>query len=239
MKTKPRAIGSVMRYNEGMISRYVFYDLSTLRSGYGLNKNLDKSIRPSYNISPTALAPVVVSYGGVNVVKPMKWGLVAKGSKDTNSVFRYKTYNIPSEKVFQRHSWELAVRESRCLVAANGFYRLSVDSESASHYIYPENKELLYFAGIYGQWEDAKGITYGTFSILTSRAANGVHSSGGRTPIVIKRGDEERWLDPGVVDTNSIYDMMRPFPEGFLASHRVSPEIKSVKLNRSSLIDPV
>ena len=81
-----------------MISRYALYDTASLSSRFQLAEGLPKGIKPHYNLSPTASAPVVINRNGSRIVRPMKWGLVANGAKDTNSVFRYKTYNIPSEK---------------------------------------------------------------------------------------------------------------------------------------------
>ena len=107
-----------------MISRYSLYTTADLSDRFSLKDGLPKGVKPHYNIHPTLQAPVIVNNGSHPTVERMGWGLVPKGAKDTNSVFRYKTYNVPSEKILAKHSWEIAVRHNRCLVPANGFFQL-------------------------------------------------------------------------------------------------------------------
>lgn len=223
-----------------MISRYALYDTAELRDHFNLTEGLPKGIKPRYNNSPTDDAPVIVMQNGMRIVKPMKWGLIAKGAKDTSSVFRYKTYNIPSERIFSKHSWERAVHEKRCLIPANGFYELSSSgSDKRAHFVQSKDRELLAFAGVYGSWEDPQGVTHGIFSLITIEAAHDTPSVGGRMPLVISRENEDRWLDPSVTDVGSLYEMLRPYPSELLSRHEVSAAIHSPRINQRSLIDPV
>lgn len=222
-----------------MISRYALYTTSELSTYFHLSEGLPKGIKPHYNISPTVSAPVIVSQGDARTIKLMQWGLIAKGAKDTNSVFRYKTYNIPSEKIFSRHSWEQAVRERRCLVPANGFYQLNESGKKHAFYAKPKNEELITFAGVYSSWEDPDGITHGTFSVITIEATSDMPQSSSRMPVIIKREDEARWLDSSVNDLSSLYDMLRPHPHNFLTVYEVSPAVHSPKPNQPSLTERV
>jgi putative SOS response-associated peptidase YedK len=184
-------------------------------------------------------APVIVSNEGVSTVQLMKWGLVAKDAKDTNSVFRYKTYNIPSEKIFSRHSWERVVRESRCLVPANGFYELNGSGKKRAWYVQPNDKSLLAFAGVYSSWQDPEGTVHGMYSVITTEATSDMPESSSRIPIIIKPEDEERWLDPAITDANSLYDMLRPHSPGLLTTYEVSPAVHSPKPNQPDLVDRI
>jgi putative SOS response-associated peptidase YedK len=222
-----------------MISRYALYDIADLSNRFNLTQGLPKGVKPHYNNSPTVSAPVIIRNEGTNIVKLMKWGLIAKGAKDTNSVFRYKTYNIPSENIFSRHSWERAVRESRCLVPANGFYELNGSGKKRAYYCQLEDKSLFAFAGIYSSWQDLEGVVHDTYSVITTEATSDMPDSSTRMPIIVKPEDETRWLDPTVTDANSIYDMLRAYPSGLLTVHEVNPMVHSPKPNRSSLIDPI
>jgi putative SOS response-associated peptidase YedK len=222
-----------------MISHYALYDISDLSNRFQLTEGLPKGVKPHYNNSPTISAPVILSSEGARVAKLMKWGLVAKGAKDTNSVFRYKTYNIPSENIFSRHSWAIAVRESRCLVPANGFYELNGSGKKRAYYVQPKDKSLFAFAGVYSSWQDPEGTVHGTYSVITTEATDDMPDVSIRMPIIIKPEDEARWLDPTVTDVNSIYDMLRPYPSGLLAAHEVNPAVHSPKPNQPSLIEPL
>lgn len=219
-----------------MISRYALYDIANLSSRFHLADGLPKGVKPHYNNSPTISAPVIIHENGVNIVKLMKWGLVAKGAKDTNSVFRYKTYNIPSETIFSKHSWGQAVRERRCLVPANGFYQLNGSGKKRAYYAQPSDASLLAFAGVYSSWQDPEGTVHGTFSIITTEAADNMPDSSIRMPIIIDPKDEGRWLDPAITDANAVYDMLRPHT-GELTVHEVSPAVHSPKPNHPQLID--
>jgi len=218
-----------------MISRYALYDTSKLTDRFELVDGLPKGIKPHYNNSPTVNAPVIVNYEGARTLKLMKWGLVPQGAKDTNSVFRYKTFNIPSEKILSRHSWEHAVREHRCLVPANGYYMLNGSGKKRAHYVQAKNKELVAFAGVHSSWTDPQGIVHGTFSVITIEEPGSTN----RVPVIIKHEDEERWLDGAIDDTSSLYDMLRVYPAELLSTHEVSAAVHSPKANSANLIDQI
>ena len=222
-----------------MISRYALYSIAELSKRFSIAAGLPKGVKPHYNNSPTITAPVIVSEAGAPVVKLMTWGLLPKGAKDTNSVFRYKTYNIPSEKIFFKHSWELAVRESRCLVPANGFYELNEGGEKRAFYAELKDKSLFSFAGIYNSWQDAEGVEHGSFSILTIEPTSDMPDPRMRMPVIISREDEARWLDPAVFDISSIRNMLRPNPSDLLNVYEVSPAVHSPKPNQPGLIDHI
>jgi len=221
-----------------MISRYALYDIADLSNHFHITEGLPKGVKPHYNNSPTLSAPVIISHEGTPIIKLMKWGLIAKGAKDTNSVFRYKTYNVPLEKIFSRHSWELAVRESRCLVPANGFYELNGSGKKRAFYVQPNDKSLLGFAGVHSSWQDSEGVIHGTYSIITTEATSEMPNSSTRMPIIIKREDEARWLDPTITDANSLHDMLRPY-SGELTVYEVGSALHSPKSNQPSLIDHI
>lgn len=220
-----------------MISRYTLHSIAPLSNRFNAPAGLPKGVKPSYNISPSVAAPIVVSENGEPIVKLMNWGLLAKGAKDANSVFRYKTYNHASESIFAKHSWELAVRERRCLVPADGFYILNGSGKKRAFYAKPKDGETVAFAGIYNSWEDADGVTHGTYSVVTTEATNEMPDRDVRMPVILDREDEARWIDPTITDTGSIHKMLRPNPTGLLEVFEVSPAVHSPKPNAASLIE--
>lgn len=222
-----------------MISRYALYDISDLTDRFALPGGLPKGVKPSYNVSPTSNAPVVLSIDGAPVAKLMQWGLMAKGAKDVNSVFRYKTYNIPSENIFSRHSWDLAIREKRCLVPANGFYLLNGSGKKQAYYARLKDTSLVSFAGVYNSWEDADGTAHDTFTILTTETTSDLPGVNGRMPLIVSKEDEARWLDGTIGDTSSLYTLLRPNPTGILEVFEVSPAVHSPKPNDARLIERI
>jgi len=219
-----------------MISRYSLYTTADLRDRFALASGLPKGVRPRYNIHPTLQAPVIVSQNGDKKVEQMGWGLIPKGAKNTNSVFRYKTYNVPSEKILAKHSWEAAVRHHRCLVPANGFYQLvGKGDEKQAYYMQLKNDPLFAFAGIYSTWDDA-GIAQSTYSIITSEAPHSLRHIGDRLPIVLSQNEEARWLDTAVTDASDLFDMLRPISSEQLLITKVGPDIHSLKIDSPRLI---
>jgi len=221
-----------------MISRYALYDIAELSNRFQLSEGVPKGIKPHYNISPTTTAPIILNCKGSLIIKPMGWGLVAKGAKDTNSVFRYKTYNIQSERIFSRHSWERAIRESRCLVPANGFYVLNGSGKKRAFYVRPKDGTLFAFAAVYSSWVDPTGTSRSNYSIITIESAIEAPFCNTGVPIIIRREDEARWLDTAISDTSSLYSMLRATPSGLLDINEVSPAVHSPKPDDPTLIVP-
>lgn len=222
-----------------MISRYSLYATSDIRDHFILASGLPKGIKPRYNISPTLQVPVIVSRDDGVVAEQMGWGLTPKGVKDTNSVFRYKTYNVPSEKIFTKHSWAIAVEHNRCLVPANGFYQLvGKGDERQAYYIQQKDTPLFAFAGIYSSWDDA-GVTRSTFSIITSDTPDSLRHIGDRMPVILSQSNEARWLDVSITDTNSLFGMLRPLLSEQILIAEVGTDIYSPRINTSKLIMPL
>lgn len=223
-----------------MISRYALYDTISLETRFGIDTGLPKGVKPRYNISPTMDEPVIVNRDGKKEIALMMWGLVANGSKDTNSVFRYKTFNVPAEKILSKHSWELAVRHSRCLVPANGFYLLSDDKSEPrrAYYVRSKDASILGLAGVHSTWQDNKGVTHETYSIITTEAGHDTRDFTERLPVVIRQDEEALWLDPSVTDANSLYGMFRSYSSDQLDMIQVDEKIYSTKLETSDLIEP-
>jgi len=222
-----------------MISRYSLYTTADLRDRFSLNDGLPKGIKPHYNVHPTAQAPVIVSRENKPAIEQMSWGLTPKGAKDTNSVFRYKTFNVPSEKILSKHSWEMAVRHSRCLVPANGFFQLvGQGNEKQAYYLTLKDTPLFAFAGIYSTWDD-NGVPRSTYSVITSDAPYSLRHLGDRMPIILSQSEEARWLDASVTDANDLFDMLRPISSEQLQIAEVGADIHSLKIDTPKLITPV
>jgi putative SOS response-associated peptidase YedK len=222
-----------------MISRYSLYTTADLRDRFALAAGLPKGVKPHYNIYPTLQAPVIVNRDSQPVVEQMSWGLTPKGTKNTNSVFRYKTYNVPSEKILAKHSWETAVRHNRCLVPSNGFYQL-VEQAGKKQAFYIQLKDVPVFAiaGIYSSWDDA-GTPRSTYSIITSDAPYSLRHISERMPIILSQSEETRWLDTSITDANDLFDMLRPISSEQLLVTEVSADIHSLKIDTPKLIAPL
>ena len=221
-----------------MAERYTLFEIDTLRDRFQLAQGVPAGVKKSYNISPTQLGSVIVNRDGVNVLERMKWGFIPATAKDNNSVFRYKTFLAKSEDLFDKPAWQGAVRHSRCLVPANGFYewQQTVDGK-LPFYIRPADQDLFAFAGIYSSWTDPQGQEWATYAIITAISDRGLKKPQQRA-IILRPNDEKEWLDPTVSNESSLYGILRPVSDNMLHIHRVSPDVKNVKANDERLIQP-
>lgn len=112
----------------------------------------------------------------------MYWGVRAlKGNADS-LVFNARSETV-SDKVMFRESF----LHRRCVVPAAGFYEWNRAGEKAV--FEPENKETLYFAGVYRM---EKGVP--RFVILTTQANESMVKIHDRMPLIIKEEQIEEWL---------------------------------------------
>lgn len=224
-----------------MFERYALSEVGTLRERFEVTVGFPKGVKPNYNVSPTQTAPVILMRDGERVLERMKWGFVTQGAKDTNSVFRYKTYVAKSEESLRKNIWNNATRHQRCLVPVSGFYLWkSVPGDKQAYFVQLQSKEVFALAGIYSSWKDPEGVEWGTFAIVTTTANKELSALGERMPLVLHAEDEATWLDPTIFDANSLYTVMRPYFDATpLESYQVGPEVFSAKANTVRLLHPI
>jgi len=221
-----------------MTSRYTLYEIDKLRDRFNLADGVPKGIKPHYNISPAQSVPAIISQNGVNQMEQMKWGFVHEKAKDTNSIFRYKTYNARSEVIFDKPTWMTAIRSQRCLVPANGFYEWKTTLNNKNpYYIQKLDQPLFAFAGIYSTWTDSKDIKWKMCSIITTASDAEDDMTPSRLPVIVSPEDEAEWLNPNVSDINSIYKIMKPCTPDQLTIIRVGPDVNSSKIDKPYLIN--
>jgi putative SOS response-associated peptidase YedK len=72
-----------------------------------------------YNIAPSEFVAAVRNTGE-NIVEPLKWGLVPSWAKDIR--MGSKMINARCEILAEKLAYRTAVKNSRCIVLADGFY---------------------------------------------------------------------------------------------------------------------
>lgn len=227
-----------MGYTYRMISQYALYEINKISNRFAPASGVPKGVKPHYNINPAQFVVVVVNRDGINQIEQMKWGFIPVGAKDTNSIFRYKTFTARSEAVFDKPTWSRAIREKRCLIPANGFYDWkNLETGKTPYYIQIANQSLFAFAGIYSTWADPSGTIWGMCSVITTSTDTDNDMMPSRLPVIVSPEDEAEWLNPVVGDMNSIYKIMKPYDADQLKFTRVSDDIKSSKIDKPYLIE--
>lgn len=220
-----------------MSERYTLFHLRTLESYFSAISPADFNTKPRYNIAPTQSAPVVIQTNGQNSLQMMQWGLVPTGAKDTNAVFRYKTYNVKSETILRKHSTESLVRNQRCVIPSTGYYAWqNTPGGKMPYFVRPSDQELFGFAGVCTAWTDPEGNESGTYSIITTESVSELRHISDRMPVILPHGNIARWLGPDASDASTLYDIVRPYIEAPMIFYRVSDRVFSVKQDAPKLI---
>lgn len=223
-----------------MTEHYVLHEIKNLTDRFGLTDGLPKGVKPRYNISPSQLASVIIHSEGKTELRMMSWGLVPQGAKDTNAVFRYKTFNTKSEKAFSTPGREVAVRHQRCIIPANGFYLWWKHPGGKDvYYFNSSDQSLMGLAGFYSTWTDPNGQDQQTYTMLTIEANKTIPLPFDRMPVILHADDETKWLDSDIQDFSSLVNIMRPYEGTPLLYHQVSNDISSAKIDTPRLVESI
>ena len=171
------------------------------------------------------------------VMDVLRWGLVPHWAKDPRT--GYKMINARAETVTSKPAYRSAFARHRCLVVVDGFFEWQVPDPEAPKkkvpfYFTRADGQPLTFAGLYETWWDKSRseepdpeTTLRTCTIITTEAGAdmvGVHD---RMPVIIEKGDFDRWLDPDNHDTAALATLLLPAPKGTLVRHPVDKQVNS------------
>jgi putative SOS response-associated peptidase YedK len=175
-------------------------------------------LSPQAGIAPTDTVFVVVAdEAGRRRLLPAQWGLVPSWAKDRS--IASSTFNARIETAAEKPAFRGAMQRRRCLLPADAFYEWSGPKGARRPWlIQPSSRSavpFLAFGGLFEHWRDPAGGILHSCTILTTPAAPDIEQLHDRAPLLIDRGEWDRWLDPtGGADT--VMDLLRPTPAGSL-----------------------
>jgi len=224
-----------------MCGRYVLYGPGeALIEGFSL---VDlPPFSPRYNIAPSSTILVVREEPGRRrVAESMRWGLVPHWARDPSIGARLN--NARSETVAEKPAFRQALRRSRCVVPANGFYEWQAPAGGARgrkqpYYIHGSDGGLIAMAGLYERWQGPEG-PIATCCIVTTAANATMATIHDRMPVLLDRDGQSAWLDPAQRDPRALAPLMRPCPDGWLALHAVAPAVGDARREGAALIEPL
>lgn len=195
-----------------------------------------RSIRPSWNIPPTAPVRVIVQTSEGLELHGARWGLLPRWVKE---VKKFPTlFNARSETIETTRSFAPLVNSARCVVVASGYYEWQAGpSGKVPMYIQPAAAQPAAFAGLYSWWQDpaaGPGAPWQLTATVITRAARpslaGIHD---REAIMLSRTQALDWLGgvpalPFLADTSIE-----------LQFHPVGARVGNVAHNDPELIAPV
>lgn len=225
-----------------MCGRYVIaYGPEMLVHGFSATRVVPFPQR--FNVAPQSQVPVVFeTRDGERVAELMRWGLVPHWAKDAG--IGHKLNNARAETMADKPSFRQAVRRRRCIVPASGFYEWQAVAAGTGGarqpwYISPKDDPVFAFAGLFEAWRphaDAEGKDMRgeseewmlTCCIVTT-APNAIMAPiHDRMPVILKREDEDAWLDPKSAEP-TLLSLLAPYDPGKTALYRVDVRVNSVK----------
>lgn len=170
-------------------------------------KNSHMSIEnvQSGEIFPTYQMPVIVGNAGQRFAKLSKWGFPQYKGKGV-------IINARSETAEQKPSFASRLKYTRCAVPSSGFYEWSHDSAKTKYLFRLPDDNVLYMAGIHGDF--AGESRYVILTGAANESMNGIHD---RMPLILRRQDIDTWL----FDTTQAMKML----------HSAIPQLVKTEIN--------
>jgi putative SOS response-associated peptidase YedK len=218
-----------------MCGRFTLFNIEGLTEAYEIRGDVP-NWAPKYNIAPTQEVPIVYREED-NEVMCARWGLIPSWKKDSESG-RW-LINARAESLTMKPAFRNAIRRTRCIVPANGFYEWKPEKgKKFPFYIRLRERELFGFAGLYERWIDPAGAEVATFCIITTDSNPIVRMIHERMPAILEREEEAIWLNPKTPPEDYL-SLLRPYTPDETVAYRVSAKVNDVRIDEPGLIDPI
>jgi len=167
-----------------------------------------------------------------------EWGLIPSWVKNEAIAddLRSKTLNAVGETAFEKPSFRKSIASQRCLLPVSGFYEWR-ESNGIKYPYYIQLQEQDYFSlgSLYDTWINREtGEIRNTFSIITTPAnplMEKIHNLKKRMPLILSPDDEMKWLD-STLNTDSVKELIKPFPENRMKAYTISRIANNARTNR-------
>lgn len=218
-----------------MCGRYTLYhfeeDLDALFRVVGL------AAAPRFNIAPSQQVPIVLQRpDGTREALTARWGLIPHWVKDLGS-FKASLFNARAESAADKPSFRDAMRRSRCVLPASGFYEwTSAGGAKQPFHIVRRDGRPMALAGLWSVWNrgDAPLLSC---TILTTRPNRVMRPLHDRMPVILAPDELDRWLDPGSDDPERLEDLLGPYDDDALEAYAVSRAVGNPSIDRPDLIE--
>ena len=203
--------------------------------------NTLEGLKPRWNVRPGQLNPIITSQSP-NQISRMFWGLIPRFAVDEN--YKYKSINAKAETVSRLASFREPFRRRRCIVPATGFYEPDklhyAKPPFPWHYFQLKDQPLFGFAGIYDIWKDQKtGQKIQSYAIITTTPNTLVGNIHDRMPVILRKEDEETWLNPDLTEPEHLLPLLQPYPAERMEEWPVGDGARNPKNDSPEVLKPV
>jgi putative SOS response-associated peptidase YedK len=214
-----------------MCGRFVSPEQSAIERAWRIDRVNSNPFPRRFNVAPSMEVPLLRLEDGLLVLDAARWGLIPhwwkKDAPPTHSI------NARLEEAAGKPMWRDALRRSRCLVPAEGWYEWqTLAGGRQPHYIRRADGRLLCFAGLLAAWRDRW-----TCALLTRDSAGPVAEVHDRMPVVLPDEAFAAWLDPALEDPTR-FAREHALAAQF-AHHAVSKRVNNARNEGADLVEPI
>lgn len=194
-------------------------------------ENTDFDFKENFNIAPSLKMPVVERHSP-NSIHLRKWGILASD--------RYFTINARTDKLERFFLWKKAIQQSRIIIPADYFFEWKREGNNKQPYLFRlKNKQMFGFAGLLIDYKDKENKDQTGFVILTTEANSIMRPVHDRLPCILKKEDEEEWLNPDNVELEQLMKYLNPYPSVNMEAFPVSQIVNSPKNNSKEILSSI
>jgi putative SOS response-associated peptidase YedK len=219
-----------------MCGRDTLTSTDDLAGRFGLGALSETAIQPRFNVSPSQSVPVVRSRDGQVDLEMMRWGFQrawmtpGKGKPPP-------PINARSETLLTGRMFKSAVKSSRCLIPADGFYEWKVvpgQKAKVPMHIRLRDHCVYAFAGIWTWGGDDVGPTC---AIITCEPNELVEQIQNRMPVILTQHGEQLWLDPDA-PADEAMTVLTPYPADLMEAFAVSTAVNRAGRDDPEMVEP-
>lgn len=194
----------------------------------------DFELKDNWNVAPTQEMPVIERHSP-NSVHLRTWGMQPSWSP-------LYLINAKIEKLASSRFWSTPFQSSRVIVPASYFiewHRLE-DKSKQPYVIRLRNKALFGFAGLLVTTKDKTGADQSGYVIITQEAKDFMSPIHNRQPCILRKEDEDTWLNPDTTETGHLLPLLSPYPyETEMEKFPVSSLVNKPSNNFPEILKPV
>ncbi|WP_044748965.1 SOS response-associated peptidase [Bacillus alveayuensis] len=191
-----------------------------------------------YNIAPSQAVLAIVNDGEKNRLGQLRWGLVPFWAKDIK--IGYKMINARAETLAEKPAFKHAFKRQRCIIPADGFYEWKKALKGKQPMrIKLKSDEVFGFAGLWDRWKSPEGTVIHSCTIITTEPNELMADIHNRMPVILRKEDEETWLNRSIEDNDLLHDLLKPFPADEMEAYEVSTLVNSPKNDVPELIKKI
>lgn len=203
-----------------------------------------------FNVAPTSVVPVLRANAdsGALELQSAHWGFVPLWWKDAKAP--RNTINARTEDIAQKPMWRGPIRQSRCLIPAEGWYewRVSEALETSTgeirqfkqpYFIRPLNGGQVCFAGLYSSRGAAGASERGSCAILTRASEGAAAQVHDRMPVVLSEAVFDSWTGRDLTDVQEISALMTGYARTDFECIPVSTRLNQRGADGADLIEPL